>query len=179
MLPVLFTGAPGAGKTTLLHALATQGHRVVAESAREVIRSRLEQGLSPRPTPVEFAREVLHRDVLKYEEAVRECGYVFFDRGVPDALGMLEEVAPLSSDELATYTSRYSYGRCAFLFPAWEAIFENDAERDQSFEDALRVQAGLTAWYGRCGYEPIEMPLLPIEGRCLFVLDTIASMAAE
>jgi predicted ATPase len=114
-----------------------------------------------------------HRDVLKYEEAVRESGYVFFDRGVPDALGMLEEVAPLSSDELATYTSRYSYGRCAFLFPAWEAIFENDAERDQSFEDALRVQAGLTAWYGRCGYELIEMPLLPIEGRCSFVLDSI------
>ena len=27
---------------------------------------------SPRPTPVEFAREVLHRDVVKYEEAVQQ-----------------------------------------------------------------------------------------------------------
>src|SRR5436189_3291847 len=82
MQPLVFTGAPGTGKTTLLHALAAQGYRIVHESARELIRGRVEKGLAPRPAPADFARQLLQKDAEKYETAASESGLVFFDRGV-------------------------------------------------------------------------------------------------
>ncbi len=39
-LRYVLTGAPGAGKTVLLHALAREGHAVVAEAATDVITAR-------------------------------------------------------------------------------------------------------------------------------------------
>src|SRR5256885_15212849 len=125
MQPLVFTGAPGTGKTTLLHALAAQGYRIVHESARELIRGRVEKGLAPRPAPADFARQLLQKDAEKYETAASESGLVFFDRGVVDALGMVNDVAPLPQHEIETVVSRYPYGT-VFLLPLWEAIYSSD-----------------------------------------------------
>jgi predicted ATPase len=38
-----------------------------------------------------------------------------------------------------------------FVLPPWEAIFVNDAERDQSFAHALDVHAKIVRWYRACG----------------------------
>jgi predicted ATPase len=173
MQPVVFTGAPGTGKTALLHAMAAQGHRVVHESAREIIRARREQGLEPRPSSAEFARELLRTDAQKYEIAARERGRVFFDRGVVDALGMVDEVAPLPQHEIDTLISTYSYGPAAFFFPVWEAIYASDAERDQTLAQAQEVETKLLAWYRRCGYQIIELPRVSVAERCSYVLDSL------
>jgi predicted ATPase len=178
MKPVVFTGAPGTGKTALLQAMAAQGHRVVHESAREIIRARREQGLEPRPSPAEFARELLRMDARKYEMAAREPGLVFFDRGVVDALGMVDEAAPLARHEIDDYLSRYPYGPGVFFFPVWEAIYANDSERDQTLAQARDVEARLLAWYRRCGYRILELPRVSIAERRLFVLDSLRPRGA-
>jgi len=178
MRPVVFTGPPGGGKTALLHAMAEQGFPIVTESAREIIRTRREQGLDPRPAPFEFAREVLRRDTEKYEMAASESGLVFFDRGVLDALGMLHELAPLAQHELDTFMSRYPYGGGAFFFPVWETIYANDAERDQTMAQAREVETKLLAWYRRCGYEIIELPRVSVAERCSYVLDSLRRKGA-
>jgi len=178
MRAILLTGAPGAGKTTLLDALAARGYPVVAESAREIIRSRLAQGLPPRPSPAAFARQLLERDIANYAAAAGHAGCVIFDRGVPDSLGMLAAAAPLAAaghDELLA-AHRYEQ---VFLFPAWEAIYRNDSERDQSFAQAQVVEAEMRRWVRRCGAEPIEMPLLPVEERCAFLLQRLRPESCE
>lgn len=88
---VVLTGSHGAGKTSVLEALAALGHATVGDSARAIIAERLARGADRRPDPATFARTILRRDI-------EQC-WVFFDRGVIDALGMLHEVSPLPPGE--------------------------------------------------------------------------------
>src|SRR5688572_18221659 len=103
---VILTGGPGAGKTTLLAELAARGYATVDESARAVIAERLARGASPRPDPVAFAREILRRDIEKYLEP-RAPGWVFFDRSLIEALGMLHEASRPTTFELASMLAFY------------------------------------------------------------------------
>jgi predicted ATPase len=173
---VVFTGGPGAGKTALLKALASHGHPVVGETARAIIKSRLAQGLAPRPDPRAFAEAILAKDVENYHQH-GDAGYVLFDRGVPDALCMLKECDPWRHTELLAVAARYPYHPKAFFLPPWEAIFETDAERDQSFGDAVRVYAPLVEWYRACGYQIVEVPRTSVVERCTFVVRILNAAA--
>lgn len=79
------------------------------------------RGASRRPAPPDFAREILRLDVDKYLRHPRTADWVFFDRGVIDALGMLQEVAPMHQDTLAAMLSSYAYH--VFRDVPWNAPF--------------------------------------------------------
>jgi predicted ATPase len=175
---VIITGGPGAGKTALLNELATLGHATVDESARAIIAERLAAGLSPRPDPPAFAQEILRRDVEKYTCQPQTSDWVFFDRGVIEALGMLQEAAPLSPQRFQAMLSAHPFHPTVFILPPWEAIYTQDTERDQTFADAVRVHASLVRWYERCGYALHEVPCLPVAQRARHVLDALAHSAA-
>jgi predicted ATPase len=119
---VIVTGGPGVGKTTLLAELAAMGYTAVEESARAIIAERLAAGASRRPDLPTFAREVLRRDIEKYFAQQPTSKWVFFDRGVIDALGLLQEVAPLSATDLQAMLSMYTFHTSVFILPPWEAI---------------------------------------------------------
>jgi predicted ATPase len=169
------TGGPGGGKTTLLAELAAMGYATVDESARAIIAERLAVGASRRPGPFDFAREILRRDIEKYLRQPVTPDWVFFDRGVIEALGMLQEVAPLSPGELAAMLSSYAFHSSVFVLPPWEAIYAQDPERDQSFAEAVRVHAKVIEWYRSCGYTLHEVPHLPVAERAQYVLRVLAA----
>ncbi len=171
---VILTGGPGVGKTTLLAELATMGYATVKESARAIIAERLASSASRRPDPPAFAREILHRDIEKYRRQPRTSDWVFFDRGLLDALGMLQEVAPLPARQVETMLSTYSFHPTVFVLRPWEAIYVNDSERDQSFAEAVNVHARLVKWYRACGYLLCDVPLLPVAQRAEHVLRSLA-----
>jgi predicted ATPase len=175
---VIVTGGPGAGKTTLLAELAAMGYATVDESARAVIAERLARGASHRPDALTFAREILRRDIEKYRGQPQTSGWVFFDRGLIDALGMLHEASPLPSDELQALLGSYPYHRTVFVLPPWEAIYVTDAERDQSLAEAVDVHARVVQWYRACGYVLNEVPCLPVAERARHVLRVLAESAA-
>ena len=77
---VVITGGPGAGKTTVLDALAELGHKFVGETARTIIKERLSRGLTPRPNPDEFARQIFDVDFKNYINHINTSQPVFFDR---------------------------------------------------------------------------------------------------
>jgi len=162
---VIITGGPGAGKTTLLAELAAMGYATVDESARAIIAERRARGESPRPDPVAFAREILRRDIEKYLHRPRTSEWVFFDRGLIEAIGMLHEASPLPASELASMLATYSFHSTVFVLPPWEAIYATDTERDQSFADAVAVHDRIVRWYRSCGYVLNEVPRLPVEQR--------------
>jgi predicted ATPase len=174
---VVFAGSPGGGKTTVLQALQLRGYAVVADSARAIIQSRRSSSLSPRPAPLEFARTILHHDIQQYGQHASTSGLVFFERGVVDALGMLNEIGVLPHSELQAFLLAYPYHRQVFLFPPWEAIYANDAERDQTFVEAGRVYRGASEWYQRCGYEVIDVPRLGVAERCTYILQALGAAA--
>jgi predicted ATPase len=167
---VIVTGGPGAGKTTLLTQLAAMGYRTVDDSARAIITERLARGDSPRPDALAFAREILRRDIEKYLNQPRTPEWIFFDRGLIDALGMLHEATPLPSVELESTLAAYPFHATVFVLPPWEAIYATDAERDQSFAEAVDVHAKVVRWYRSCGYVLNEVPRLPVARRAEHVL---------
>ena len=136
MSRIVITGAPGAGKTTLLFALRARGYTIIGDTARAVIQDRRSRGLSPRPEPHAFAEEVLRIDVENFVHHATSPGLVFFERGVLDALCALDQITPLNEGELNMWLSNYQYFPQVFVLPPWRAIYENDAERDQTFEHA-------------------------------------------
>lgn len=100
---------------------------------------------------------------------------MLFDRGVVDALGMLDQVAPLSQSELSAWLSQYPYSPKVFVFPPWKEIYTNDAERDHTFEHAESVYSSVQAWYRQCGYRIVDVPRVSVAERCTFVLQALAS----
>ena len=173
MRRIVITGGPGAGKTTLLAALRARGHQTVDESARAIIQERLASGLSPRPPALKFARQILERDVVKYQQPP-ELDLVFFDRGVVEALWMVNQAAPVEAHELRALLLQYPYDRRVFVLPPWEAIYTTDSERDQTFADAVQVHDTLVRWYRDCGYEIIDVPTGTVADRCARVLRALA-----
>jgi predicted ATPase len=167
---VIVTGGPGAGKTTLLAELAAKGYATVDESARAIIAERLANGQSPRPDPVTFAREILRRDIEKYLNRPRRSEWIFFDRSLIDALGMVHESSPLPSSELTSMLATYPFHPTVFVLPPWEAIYSTDTERDQSFADAVDVHARIVRWYRSCGYALSEVPRAPVAQRAEYML---------
>ncbi len=170
---MILTGGPGAGKTTLLTALAGRGHAVVHDSARAVIHDRVRRGLSARPDPATFAAAILRMDVERYRQAPTAADLVFFDRAIPDALGMLHDLGLLSVEEAGQSVSRFPYFRQVFLAPPWEEIYTTDNERDQRFAESVRVHRRASDWYRALGFELIELPCVSVEQRCEFVLDQL------
>ncbi len=175
---VVITGGPGAGKTTLLAELAAEGYATVEESARAIIGERLARGESRRPDALTFAHQILRRDIEQYLGQRPTADWVFFDRGLLDALGMLHEASALPSVALESMLTRYPFHAIVFVLPPWEAIFTNDAERDQSFADAVAVHAKIVQWYRSCGYVLDEVPRLPVVQRADHVLHVLAGSVA-
>ena len=172
-LRFIMTGGPGAGKTTILQALAERGYRYVAESARAIIRERLAHGLRPRPPLAQFGHEILQRDITRYRETRVTDHPVFFDRGIVDALRMLDHQQALAPGEVEAYVRSFPYHKVVLLMPPWEAIYRTDSERDQTFAEAVQVCEGLRTWYARWGYETMEVPRTAIDQRVNFILQTI------
>jgi predicted ATPase len=168
----IVTGGPGAGKTTLLASLQAKGYPIVGDTARALIAERKRDGLAPRPEPLAFAREILNRDAAKYAEARPLPGWVFFDRGALDAIGLLHETSAIAAADLDALRTRFAVDH-VFVLPPWEAIYATDAERDQSFADAVAIHARVVRWYEQLGYAPTEVPRDTAEARTAFVLRTL------
>jgi predicted ATPase len=169
---IALTGGPGAGKTAVIAALRERGHDCMPESARAIIRERLKGGFSPRPLAREFAEKVLQLDIQQYARVAGARQPVFFDRCILDALSMIDQLRLLTIEH-QTFLANYPYFRTAFSFPPWEEIYATDAERDQTFAEAIVVYEAVTGWYRKCGYDLVEVPRGTVRQRCDFILRAV------
>ena len=178
-LRFVITGGPGAGKTTILNALAERGYLYAAESARAIIRERLAKGLSPRPPLEQFGNAILHRDIARYRGTRVTDHPVFFDRGIVDALYVLDQQHAISPGKASEYVRSFPYNKVVLLIPPWEEIYRTDSERDQTFSESVQVCEGLRKWYARWDYETIEVPRTAIDQRVNFILQTVEEAAGD
>ncbi|MGA0604712.1 AAA family ATPase [Phenylobacterium sp. VNQ135] len=160
------TGAPGAGKTTLLRHLTGLGHKVAPESARAVI-----QTCGGRPEPERFCELILQQDLSTYAAA---SGLTFFDRTLVDAWATFRAYGLAPSPAADDAVRAHRYAPRAFIAPPWKAIYVQDAERDQTWPEAVRAYEACAAAYLAQGYELVELPLADVETRAAFVLDATA-----
>lgn len=170
---VIVTGGPGAGKTTLLRTIAARGYACMPDNARAIIRDRKEKGLCPRPPAAEFAQQVLRLDIDCYRAAQSSEKYVFFERGIPDALCALDQLGVLSPIDATRYLEAYIYFPAVFVLPPWEQIYCTDSERDEDFVHSNRVHDQILKWYVQCGYDVVAVPRVPVSERTRFLLATL------
>jgi len=171
------TGGPGSGKTTLIEALAKAGYARTLEAGRAIIQDQLAIGgpALPGRDPLAFAELMLSWEMRSYRTAEATGGPVFFDRGVTDVIGYLTLVGRPVPAHVLRAAERLRYNRHVFIAPPWPAIFTQDAERKQTPEEAVRTYEALVKAYTSQGYELVSLPLVPVEARVRFVLDTIGA----
>jgi predicted ATPase len=171
-LPYILTGGPGTGKSTVLDQLESSGCVCVPESAREIIQARMRQGLPPRLGPKAFARAILGRDIERYQSIPSTEKPVFIDRGLVDALSMLEQAGDIDLSSARTRLDDYPVSKQVFFFHPWKEIYRNDSERDQSYVECQRVSARLESWYISLGFELVDVPHGNPQARADFILRT-------
>ena len=165
---IVLTGGPGAGKTTLLDELARCGFRIVPEAARAVLRQAGGLELRARD-PDGFAEAILQRELERFEIAEPGEGAAFFDRGLGDLASMPVMASDLR-ERISGAVASHRYEGPIFRAPAWRAIYRQDSERTQSWEEAVASDMAVTAAWRAAGYDVIDLPLTTPQDRASFVL---------
>jgi len=168
----IITGGPGSGKSTLIDALEKSGCSRTVEAGRGVIQDQMAIGghALPWQDRLLFAHLMLSWEMRSHHIAQFVKGRVFFDRGVPDVLGYLKLIGEPITELMQKAAVTFRYNRRVFIAPPWKEIFQQDAERKQDFDEALRTSGAMVAIYTELGYELVELPRASIEERVGFVL---------
>ena len=171
----IVTGGPGSGKSSLIEALHQRGYARSIEAGRGIIQDQvaIEGRALPWHDRLLFAELMLSWDMRSYHLAQNSTAPVFFDRGVPDTLGYLRLLRLPAPAHMRKAADVFRYNRKVFIGPPWEEIFEQDRERKQDFEEAVRTYDSLVKTYRSLNYELIELPRSPLEERRDFVLNEI------
>ena len=168
----VLTGGPGSGKTTLLDALERAGYARSLEAGRGVIQDQvlIDGRALPWDDRVLFSELMLSWEMRSYHVAQNSAGLVFFDRGVVDVLGYLRLIDKQAPEYMRKAAEQFRYNRRVFIAPPWKEIFQQDKERKQDYDEAVRTYDALATTYAEYGYELIELPCVSVEERTRFVL---------
>jgi predicted ATPase len=171
----VITGGPGGGKTALLENLASKGYKYIPETARQIIKERISKGLTPRPDPKTFAREIFTKDCANFISNSDLSSPLFFDRSFMDSAYQLYESDEAGYNKIKEVHLKNRYNNKVFITPPWKEIYQNDAERDQTFEKAIEVYERLDEWYRQHDYDIVVLPKDTIENRTNFILNLVTN----
>jgi predicted ATPase len=175
----IVTGGPGSGKTSLIEALRGRGYRCVDEVGRAIIQRQLRIGGDALHggDRAKFLELMLSHAMADYERVEGIAEPVFFDRGIPELVGYCGLVGIPVPEHLRNAVELLPYGPVVFVAPPWDAIYRNDAERTQSFDEAVATWQAVSGAYIAAGYEIVELPLASVEARVGFMLERIEDNA--
>ncbi|MEO6686643.1 MAG: AAA family ATPase [Dyadobacter sp.] len=176
MNAIVISGGPGSGKTTLLNALKNRGFNGSDEVSRQLIQEQviLETENLPWKNLSSFAELALERMIDQYKKSLSVKGFTFFDRAIPDIVAYLKVGKLEVKSQYHNAIKSYPYHPNIFIAPPWEAIYVNDDERWQTFEEATEIYQMLAETYQSAGYTIIELPFSSVENRVDFILGALA-----
>lgn len=102
--------------------------------------------------------------IQSYREAVSKSAksvtspVVFFDRGIPDIAGYLRLMSLAVPSHVSEAARQFRYDRRVFIAPPWEDIFWQDAERRQTFAEAVATHEAMVQVYTESGYGLLPLP---------------------
>lgn len=172
---VVFTGGPGAGKTTVLNLLKQEGMNVIEESGRKIIKAQLETGghALPWKDRQRYSQLMADDSSEAYKNASACLGVTLFDCGIPDTLGYCNLEGIPVSHSLIHACHEFRYNETVFLFPFWNEIYSNDAERKQDRKTAEATTAMMENVYSSLGYRIVKVPLFPPQARAAWIKESI------
>lgn len=145
------------------------------EAGRAIIQDQvvIEGSALPWEDRLAFAELMLGWELRSYHEACAVAEPVFFDRGVPDVIGYLRVCGLGVPRHMLTAAAKFRYNKQVFLAPPWRETFHEDAERKQSWEEAVATFEAMVSTYESLDYEIVLLPLASVQERAEFVLKQI------
>lgn len=172
---IVITGGPGTGKSSVINYLESHGEVCLHEVSREITAEAQKQGVEQLflEHPLLFSEKLLQARVHQHIEAKNlPAGAIFFDRGIPDVVAYMDYFNTSYPSVFKDACLRYSYDK-VFLLPPWKEIYQTDAERYESFEQALLIHNYLKKVYLNLGYTPIEVPKDSVSMRGEYILNNL------
>ncbi len=171
----VLSGCSGGGKSTLLEELRRRGFPKFEEPGRQIVREEQATGGEALPwvNPEAFAAKAIEISVAAFDQAAGMSGPVFYDRSFLDAISYVAHLKGQLKDSHRHLVNERRYADLVFLTPPWPEIFETDAERQASFDDAVAEYDRLLQSFAEFGYQTSVLPKVSVNERVNFVLDKI------
>lgn len=172
----VITGGPGCGKTTMLEALQKQNYTVVPEDARQIIAEQTAANGNALPWKdrILYQQLMVERSIATYKDHVDHRGILLFDRSILDALCYAVLIGMPVAESDIQIANQYRYNKKVFILPPWKEIYTTDAERKQTWDEAVATYELMAATYLQHDYQLVEVPRLPVDERAEFVARLIA-----
>lgn len=173
----VLTGGSGSGKSSIVAELKRQGHVCAEEAGRGIVRQQVAIGGDGTPWQdrIKFRELLLSRSIDIFEGIVETDRPVFFDRGIPETIGYCRFLGVPVPPHLRAAAALYRYAPTVYVTPPWREIYETDAERRQSWDDAVADYRVNVDAYAECGYRLVEVPRAPVTDRAALVLRHVGS----
>jgi len=91
---------------------------------------------------------------------------------MPDVLAYMTYFNQPIPKDFTDICEKYYYDYM-FLLPPWKAIYKDDEERFETFEQAIDIYHHLRDTYKEFGYKVIEVPFGSVKSRANYILNTI------
>jgi len=179
---IVITGGPATGKTAIIDCLRSLGHLCFEEVIRKLTAAAQDAGdikethsnpIALVPDSKKFNSTLIKLRIDDYLAAEKLSTEIcFFDRGMPDVLAYMTYFDQAYGSDFIDICKSYTYDYM-FLLPPWKAIYTDDEERFETFEQATDIYHHLHDTYHRFGYKVIEVPYGNVEERARYILNSI------
>lgn len=176
---IVITGGPSTGKTAIINDLESRGYYCFEEVIRKLTAEAKDSGditeLHSNPIALvsdsnAFNTNLINLRINDFNAAIHtKKSPVFYDRGIPDVLAYMTYFDQNISDYFLEICEAYNYDK-VFLLPPWEAIYIDDGERFETFEQAIDIYHKLKETYTNFGYAIIEVPFGSIKERTDYII---------
>lgn len=163
----VITAGPSAGKSSTIRELSARGFQTLPEAARIVLDQAISEGKEPEKVKKE---EDFHEQVetvdRQIQRQIREDEHTFLDRSLADniAYRQLNPNADVPEKLIQEVQNKYDT-----IFVLERIEFKDDAVRTEDDEQAEEIHQQLIQTYINLGYEPIIVPLEPVDRRADFI----------
>ncbi|MFX0557157.1 AAA family ATPase [Maribacter sp. CXY002] len=177
---IVITGAPGTGKTSIIKSLENTGfycyHEIIRTMTMEAKKTSDKEHFLNNPIDFvddskSFNKQLLTARLNQFLDGSKQSiETIFYDRGMPDVLAYMDYFKQPYDVQFKKPCEDYKYD-AIILLPPWEAIYIQDDERLETYQQSVELHDHLFDTYTSFGYDVIDVPIGPVTDRMDFILN--------
>lgn len=179
---IVITGGPATGKTAIIDYLISKGYPCFEEVIRQLTLAAQNAGdiIESHSNPIalvsdskKFNTTLINLRVDDYLAAKNiDHPLCFYDRGVPDVVAYMSYFKQTIGPEFIAICKKHPYDYM-FLLPPWPAIYTDDNERFETYEEATEIYHYLKNTYKDFGHTVLEVPFGIVKDRANYILNCL------
>jgi predicted ATPase len=168
---IVITGGPGSGKTTLINRFKEMGFSCLPEISRQITAEAQKKGIEQLflKDPLLFSKKLLEGRLSQYKDAKNHTPpFLFYDRGLPDVTAYMNYFNTRYPSFFTTTCEQNRYD-AVFILPPWKAIYKQDKERYETYEEAVKIHDFLLDEYSKFNYKVFDVAPGTVEERIAYI----------